>query len=197
MDDIIKSAREIALEKIEKLGEPTEEERLIWKYKPQGEALAGKYLKDDSNLIVELGKYDENVKKYVIRGAAEILIRNINLPKNDFDKRNNRKSMDGLKLLRNDKVGLENIFSEIRYLFNHYAEQGEQQREQARRQLIAEMEQKIQQAMQQQMLPYSGMNIDVEKLPQFQQEWRKLQIQLDSAYITHLNEHKRQLEEIK
>jgi len=26
--------------------------------------------------------------------------------------------MDGLKLLKNDKVGLENIYSKIRYLFN-------------------------------------------------------------------------------
>ena len=30
----IKSAREIAMEKIEKLGEATEEERLKWKYVP-------------------------------------------------------------------------------------------------------------------------------------------------------------------
>ena len=197
MDDIIKSAREIALEKIEKLGEPTEEERLTWKYRPEGEALAGKFLRDDSNLVVELGTYDETAKQYVVDGAAGILIRNINLPKTDLDKKNNRKSMDGLKLLKNDKVGLENVFSKIRYLFNHYVEQGEQQRDQARQSLKAEMEQKIQQAMQQQMLPYSGANIDVEKLPQFQQEWRKLQIQMDSTYITHLDEHKRELAEIK
>ena len=31
----IKSAREIAMEKIEKLGEPTEEERLQWRYIPE------------------------------------------------------------------------------------------------------------------------------------------------------------------
>ena len=41
----IKSALEIAMEKIEKLGEPTEEERLKWKYVPQGEELAARYLK--------------------------------------------------------------------------------------------------------------------------------------------------------
>ena len=35
-DDVIKSAREIALEKIEKLGQATEEERLSWKYLPIG-----------------------------------------------------------------------------------------------------------------------------------------------------------------
>ncbi len=36
----IKSAREIAMEKVEKLGEATEEERLKWKHIPKGEELA-------------------------------------------------------------------------------------------------------------------------------------------------------------
>ncbi|MFC2021554.1 hypothetical protein ACFLU1_07260 [Chloroflexota bacterium] len=196
MDDIIKSAREIAMEKVEKLGEATEEERLEWKYLPQGEGLAAKYLKEDCNLLVELSKYEENVKKHVIRGAAEILIRNIGMPNNDIDKKNNRRAMDGLKLLKNDKVSVENIFSKIRYLFNHYAEQGDQQREQAYQSLKAEMEAKIQQAMQQQMGPMMGTEIDVEKQPQFQQEWRKMQAQLDAAYLGHLNDYKRELLDI-
>ncbi|MBI4188610.1 MAG: hypothetical protein HY529_05335, partial [Chloroflexi bacterium] len=71
-DDIIKSAREIALAKIEKLGEATEEERLSWKYLPQGEALAAKYLRDECNLLAELSQYQESVRKYVIRGVVEV-----------------------------------------------------------------------------------------------------------------------------
>ena len=51
MGEEIKSALEIAMEKIEKLGEVTEEERLKWKYTPVGEKLAAKYLKQDSNII--------------------------------------------------------------------------------------------------------------------------------------------------
>ncbi len=39
----IKSAREIAMEKIDKIGEPSEEERLEWKYIPEGEKLAARY----------------------------------------------------------------------------------------------------------------------------------------------------------
>ena len=196
MDDIIKSAREIAMEKVEKLGEATEEERLVWKYLPQGEALAAKYLRDDCNLLVELSQYQENAKKYVTRGAAEVLIRNISLPKNEAAKKKNRKTMDGLKLLKNDKVGLENIYSKMRYLFTHYDEQGEQQRQQAYQSLKAEMEDRIQKAVQQQLGTLMGEKIDVEKQPQFQQEWRKVQAQLDSAYLVHLNEYKKELSAI-
>lgn len=195
MDDI-KSALEIAMEKVEKLGEPTEEERLKWKYVPQGEELAARYLKEKLNLVAELSKFEESVKKYVIEGAAEILTRNISLPKNEVAKKTNRKTMDGLKLLKSDRVSVENVYSKIRYLFNHYAEQGEQQRQQAYESLKTELEAKIQQAMQQQLGPLIGMKIDVEKQPQFQQEWRKLLMQLDAQYLTHLNEYKRELSEI-
>ena len=192
----IKSAREIAMEKIARLGEATEEERLKWKYMPQGEALAARYLKEECNLVAELGQYDENVRKYIVQGAAEVLINNIGLPRNDVIKKNNKLAMDGLKTLKNDKVSVENVFSQIRYLFNHYAEQGQQQKKQAYENLKSQFEAQIQQAIQQQMGSSAGMRIDVEKQPQFQEEWRKVQTQLDSQYISHLNEHKRELSEI-
>jgi hypothetical protein len=195
-DDSIRSAREIALEKAEQIGEATEEERLQWKYLPEGEKLAAKYLKEDANMTVELRQYDGEAKKCVVRGAMDVLTRNLNLPHGDADKKNNRRIMDGVKLLKNDKVGLENIYSKIRFLFNHYAEEGEQQRQQAYQSLKADMEAKFQQAMQQQMGPMMGAKLDVEKQPQFQQEWRKMMVQFDAAYISNLNEYKRQLIEL-
>ena len=197
MDDIIKSAHEIAMEKVEKLGEATEEERLKWKYVPQGEGLAARYLKEDFNLVVELRQYEENVKKYVVKGAMDVLTRNISLPKNDLAKKNNRRIMDGVKLLKSNKVSVENVYSRIRYLFNHYAEQGEQQRREAYQTLKTEMEAKIQQAMQQQLGTLIGMKIDVEKQPQFQQELRRIENQLDSQYLSHLDEYRRELSEIE
>ena len=192
----IKSAREIAMAKVEQLGEATDEERLKWKYVPEGEQLAGKYLKEDFNLVAELSHYQENVRKYIAEGAAEILIRNISLPKNDEAKKKNRKVMDGLKVLKNDKVSAENVYSKIRQLFKHYAEQGEQQRKQAYESLKTDFEAKRQQAVQQQLSSLVRGKVDVEKQPQFQQEWRRTSIQLDSQYLNLLNEHKRELSDI-
>jgi len=196
MDDI-KSALEIAMEKAEKLGEATEEERLKWKHVPEGEQLANRYLGENLNLVVKLGKYREDIRKYILEGASGVLIRNIGLPKNDLVKKNNRRAMEGLKILKNDKVSVENIYSKIRYLFNHYTEQGEQQRQQAYQSLKTELEARIQQEAQQQLSPLMGMKIDVEKQPQFQQEWRKIQTQLDTQYLTHLNEYKGELSNIE
>lgn len=193
----IKSAYEIAMEKVEKLGEATDEERLKWKYQPQGEELAARYLKEKGNLVAELSQYSENEKKYVMEGAAGILIRNIGLPKDDGAKKSNKRVMDGLKNLKSDKVAVENAYSRIRNLFKHYDEQGEEQRKQAYQSLKAEFEVKMQQAIQQQLGSFGGARIDVEKQPQFQQEWHRLQIQLESQYLNLLSEYKRELSDIK
>jgi len=192
----IKSAREIAMEKVAELGEVTEEERLRWKYVPEGEKLAARYMKQNINLATEMGKYDEKVASYIKEGASEILIRNINLPQNDSIRKNNKKAMEGLKTLKKDKIGVENIFSRIRNILTHYAEQGEQQRRQAYEQLKSDFSAKVQQAMQQQLGTTAGLKIDIERQPQFQEEWRKLLAQLDSQYINLLNEYKQELSAI-
>lgn len=189
----IKSALEIAMEKVEKLGEVTDEERLRWKYVPEGEKLAAKYIAEDVNLVSELGRYEEKAKQYVIKGAVEILARNINLPRNDQAKRNNKRAMEGLKTLKDGKVDVENVYTKIRRIFSHYAEQGEQQRKQAYESLKAQFEAKVQQAMQQQMGLPAGVKIDVERQPQFQEELRRIQSQLDSQYLGLLDEYKQEL----
>ena len=193
----MKSAREIAMEKLEKLEETTEEERLGWEYVPEGERLAVKYLKEECNLVAELGKYEERVTKYIVKGAADVLIRNISLPKDDLARRTNKRVMDGLKILKHDKASVENVYSGMRRIFEHYLGQGEQQRKQAYETLKTEYGAKVQQAAQQQLGSLGGMKADVERLPQFQEEWRRVLARLDSQYYQHLDEYKRELSSLK
>ena len=91
---------------------------------------------------------------------------------------------------------MENVYSKMRRIFSHYTEQGEQQRKQAYESLKAEFEAKMQQAVQQQLGSLMRVRIDVEKQPQFQEEWRKLQVQLNSQYFKHLDEYKQELSDI-
>jgi len=192
----IKSALEIAMEKAEKLGKATDEERLKWKYVPEGERLAARYIKQDCNLVVELSQYEDNIKQYIIEGVTDILIRNINLPNSNLAKRNNKRAMDGLKTVKTDKASVENVYSKMRRIFNHYVGEGEQQRKQAYESLKAEFEAKIKQALLQQLGSLVGIKIDVESQPQFQEEWRKIKIQLDSQYVKLLDEYKQELSAI-
>lgn len=194
--DEMKSAREIAREKTEKLGEVTEEERLRWKYIPEGEKLAVKYLNRDCDLAVELSHYEEKAKKYIIKGAEAVLLIGIDLPKNDLAISKNKRAMDGLRSLKSDKAAIDKVYSEIRNFFNHYIEQGEQQRKQTYESLKAEFKAKLQQAVEQQLGSGVGVEIDVESLPQFMEEWRKTLVQLDWQYIRLLDEYKRELKSI-
>jgi len=195
--DEIKSAAEIAREKVEQLGDATAEERLEWKHIPEGRKLAAGYLKRGGSLVVELAKHDEDIKRYIARGAAEVLMGNIALPVNEAARRMNKKAMDGLKTVRGDKAAVENIYSKIRRIFDHYAGEGEGQRSQAYQSLKADFEAKLQQALQQQGGAYMGARIDVERQPQFQEEWRKTLARLDSQYIALLGEYKRELAAIE
>jgi hypothetical protein len=190
----IKSAREIAMEKVAAMGEVTEEERLSWKYVPEGEKLAAKYMKQALNLGAELGKFEGKAVGYVKKGVSDILLRNIDLPLNDSARQKNKKAMEGIKALKEDKVAVENVFSKIRNIFNHYTEQGEPQRRQAYEQLKTEFTARVQEAVKQQMgTAAANMKIDIENQPQFQEEWRRLKAQLDAQYINLLNEYKQEL----
>jgi hypothetical protein len=189
----IKSAAEIAREKLEKIGEPTEEERLKWKYGPEGEKLAAHYLKEDTNLVNEVKKYDDKARKYVNASVSDILIRNILLPRNEAARRTNKKAMDGLKVLKNDKVAVENVFSRMRHVLDHYVQEGDKQKKQAYDSLKAEFEARIQQAIKQKTGVDAKVKIDVEKQPQFLEEWQRVQAQMEAQYLTLLDEYKQEL----
>jgi len=192
----IKSAKEIAAEKLAGIGEATPEERLKWKFGPEGEKLAARYLKDNIQLAAEIAKFPPEGRKIITDGAADVLVRNLTMPRDERAKKTNRQAMDGLKQIKNDKTAAENIFNMLRRLFQHYSEQGAQQKQQAYEQLKAQMLGRVQQALQQQGVKNPG-NIDIERQPQFQEEWRKLQMQMEAQYSTLLDQYKQELKAIQ
>jgi hypothetical protein len=194
--DEIKSAFEKAMEKVKDIGEASAEETMKWKYVPEGQKLATRYLKDECNLTVELNKYGDKEKPFIIQGTEDVLLRNIGLPVNDSANKNNKKVMEAIKALKKDKAGVENVYSKIRRIFSHYAQEGEQQRKQAYEMLKQDFQAKIQQAMRQQGLPI-GAKIDIERQPQFQEEWHRVLAQLDSQYLKLLDEYKQEIISIR
>ena len=194
--DEMKSALERAMERAESLGKASDEDLRKWKYIPEGEKLAAKYLKEDCDLIQELDKYDENARQHVSEGVQEVLIRSIDLPRNDVAKKTNKRAMEAIKDLKRDKVSVENVYTKIRRVLSHYEQEGEQQRRQAYESVKQEVAAKIQQAMQQQLGTTGPVKLDVETQPQFQQEWRRVLAQLDSQYLSLLTEYKQEIMQV-
>lgn len=195
MDDI-KSAFERAMERVGEIGEPSKEETLRWKYVPEGYKLAVAYFKEDINLAAELSRFKEEERPFVAEGTMEVLLRNITFPLNEAAKKNNRKAMEAIKTIKRDKAAVENAYSKMRRVFDHHAQQGEQQRRQAYEALVQDFQMKLSQAIQQQGLP-RGTKINAETHPQFQEEWRRVLAHLDSQYNALLDEYKHEIEDIR
>ena len=191
--DRIPSALERALERVEKLGKASAEDLQRSKLKEEGQRLAAQYLNGEASLRSELGNYEEGPERSgLVEGIEEVLIRNLALPTTDAAKDRNRLAMDGLKLTKKDPGAVENIFSKMRQIFNHYTGQGEMQRKEAYENLKRDMQMRLSQVARQQGMP----PIDIQHMenhPQFQMEWRKAKAQLETQYDLYMKEYKEQL----
>jgi hypothetical protein len=196
MAEEMKSAYDRAMERIKDLEDPSKEEVLDWKFVPEGQKLAVRFLREEFNLAGEMGKFKDEERRYVARGVEEVLLRNIVLPVHDTAKKNNKKAMEAVKTIKKDKTAVENVFTKMRRVFDHYGNEGEQQRKQAYEMLKQDFQVKLQQAMRQQGIP-ANTRINVESQPQFQEEWHVTLSQMDAQYNQLLDEYKREIAGLK
>ena len=102
-------------------------------------------------------------------------------------------ALDGLAVIKQDNEALKDIVTRIGNLFTHYLENGEKQRQSTLESLKGEFLQRLQQAAREQRGTTTGMNIDPESHPQFMEQRRRMLAHLDSQYINHLDEYKKEL----
>ena len=189
----MKSAFERAMEKAEALGKASEEDLARWKYVPEGQKLAARYLKGEGDLIAELDKYDDSARKHIGQGAQGVLLGNIDLPRSDFIKARNKRALDAIKAIKSDRTSLNKVYANIKNIFDHYEQQGTQQRRQVYESLRQDFEARIRQAVEQQLGPTATTRINIDNHPQFQEEWRHALGQLDSQYQKLLDEYKKEV----
>ncbi len=193
----MKSAWQIAMEKADKLGKASPDELNSIKYEPEGNKIASIYLQDDKYaLAAEVAKYSgSEAARFINRGIEEILIRTITLPHNDEDQRRTKRSMDGLRIIKENKKQLESILGLVNNLLNQY--------QVALQQTYSEFKKKaemtIQQAGRSMRQPPGGNQMPLEqKLQlQLQEEWRQISSELDAQYERALDEHKQKIRELK
>jgi hypothetical protein len=191
----MKSAWEKAKEKVEKLGNLTEEEIKQFECVPVGNKLAAKYLQDTGyNLDAELTKYKgTGLRKYIAQGAQEIFMHNIILPQNERDKQIIQRSMAGLRIVKENKNQLETILDRITNLLNYY----EQARQQTYTQFKKGFEARLQESSQTlQKQTGNAVPIEAQLQAQFQAEWLNLNSKLNGQYEKVLEEHRQHIQKI-
>jgi hypothetical protein len=133
----------------------------------------------------------------VAASINDILQRNISLPRNEITIKTNKKAMDGLKALKNNKAAVENVLGRMRHVLDHYVQEGDKQKKQAYESLKAEFEAKFQQAVRQKTGVNAKIKVDVEKQPQFLEEWQHVLSQMEGQYIKLFDEYKKELASIE
>ena len=191
----IKSAFEIAMERINKMSDATDSEKLKWKYLPEGKDLAMKYLKGEASLEDGLSGYSGESLSYVKEGIEEVLADQIVLPSNDKISPQFTKALDGIVSVKEDKPRAQQIASAINQLMDHFVTQGAEQRKQAADMLKESFAGKLKAAATQKRLSIDTSALNVEALPQYHEELSKVVAQINEQYQIQLSELKRYLTE--
>ena len=188
----IKTAWEKAMEKVEKMGKATDEELRRMEHIPAGNAIAAKFINEDNyDFETQLTKYKgSGIRQYVIEGAMEVFLRNITLPHDEREKIRTEKSLVGIKILKENKKQIDGIIDHIKNIISYY----EQARQHSFGQFKKDFEAKIREAGSMlQKMPGNAANLEAQIQQQFQDEWRRVSMELDAQYEKALEEQKQQI----
>ncbi|MCL2140412.1 MAG: hypothetical protein FWH42_01850 [Dehalococcoidia bacterium] len=200
MSDLIRSAREIAMAKISEMDEVTPLERLRWKYMPEGESVALKHFRDNVDIATLLEAFPTEALPFVRSGAEKIILDSLQLPINETVSARNKKALEAILLLKQDKDATKSLVAQISQILEHYMDQGATQRKEAYESLKMQYELKLKQAMKRQLgsnAESGELGLSVETLPQFQEEWHRTSIQMDSQYLKLMDDYKNELRKLK
>ena len=171
----IKSALELALEKAEHYGRASAAEMAAAQYQELGRQLAVQYLKGEGDLTADLKNLPPEAQAAARLAVKEVFLRNIGLPReNTVDPRQDR-ALEGLVLVAGNPKDMARLQTELEQLLQQYI----QVRSNALQQLKGRFATGAGQ-MQRNMEAQYGQKVrlDVENLPQFQEEWRRFLGQL-------------------
>jgi hypothetical protein len=171
----IKSALELALEKAESYGKASSEEMAAAQYQEQGCSLAVNFLKGEGDLEAGLKNLAPQAVEPARIAVKEVFLRNIGLPRNgELEERQDR-ALAGLTLVAGNKKDMARLQAELQQMNQQFL----QYRNNAMQQLKARFAQSLPQ-MQRAMEAKTGqrMQLEVEQLPQFQEEWHRFYGQL-------------------
>jgi hypothetical protein len=171
----IKSALELALERAEQYGRASKEEMELAQYQEQGRRLAVQFLKGEGDLEADLKSLPPQTQPAARLAIKEVFLRNLGLPReNAVDPRQDR-AMEGLLLAADNRKAMAVLQTEMEQILQQFL----QFRSNALQQLKARFAAGMGQMQAQNRQP---MNLDVERLPQFQEEWLRFKGQLQQQF---------------
>ncbi len=187
----IKSALELALEKAERYGRASKEDLRQDKFKEEGRQLAVRYLKEEEvDLKKELAAMPPEAQPAARQAMKEVFIRNVILPREaEVDPRQNR-ALEGIMMTATDQKAMARLVGEVEQLWQQFL----MARNTSYQQMKTNFGQTLgnyTRALEAQM--GAKVRLEVENLPEFQQEWRKFEGNLTSQFEPVLADRKEKM----
>jgi hypothetical protein len=186
----IKSALELALEKAESFGKASPEEMQELKWQEQARQLAGEFFREKIDLEPEFKKFPPDTQSALAKHVKEILLRYITLPRGGVVDDANKRAQIGMLQVARDKKAMQRVLQEINQLYQGYAQVRQNALQQVKAQFNAQLD-SVRKSLENQM--QRPLNVDVEQTPQFQEQWRTFEAQLNQQFEPLLDKHKSML----
>lgn len=183
----IKSALELALEKAERYGRASKDDLLKDQYQDKGRQLAVLYLREEGDLAAELANLPPEAKEAAQQAIKEVLVRNITLPREETLDPRVVRALEGLLLVASNRKGMTRLQEEVQQIWQNFL----MARNAAIQQLKASFGQQLNNVTRALEAQYGQrLKVDVEHLPQFQEEWRKFEANLIQQFEPILEDRK-------
>ncbi|OGR30793.1 MAG: hypothetical protein A2139_07245 [Desulfobacca sp. RBG_16_60_12] len=175
----IKSALELALEKAEQYGRASKEEMELAQYQDQGRRLAVDFLKGEGDLAADLKTLPPQTQPAARLAIKEVFLRNLGLPREHAADPRQDRAMEGLLLAADDRKAMAQLQTEMEQVLQQFLHFRANAMQQLKGRFAAGVGQ-MQQAMEAKYR--QPVNVDVERLPQFQEEWLRFKGQLQQQF---------------
>jgi hypothetical protein len=188
----IKSALELALEKAERYGKASKEELAASKYQEKGCHLAVQYLKGEGDLEAGVKGLSPEAQPAARAAAKEVFLRNIILPRNGDPESRLERALAGLLLVAGDPKAMARHQQELGQLLQQFLQIRNKALQQLKARFAANLPQ-MQRAMEAQLR--QKVNLEVEQVPQFQEEWRRFLGQIQDQFGAMLDQLKAKMQQ--
>ncbi len=147
-------------------------------------------MREKIDLEPELKKFPPEAQSALAKHVKEILLRNINLPREGVVDDANKRAQIGMLQVARDKKAMQRVLQEIDQLYKSYAQVRQNALQQVKAQFNAQLD-SVRKTLEAQM--QRPLNVDVEQTPQFQEQWRNFEAQLNQQFEPLLDKHKSML----
>jgi len=184
----IRSTLEIALEKADRLGKAKKEELEQERWQEEGKRIAARFLHDElKNLREKIGEIPPGSMKQAIDGATDVLVRNIVLPRDPSQWDTIKRAINGIIEIKGSPI--TQVTDRIMEILRMYEQTANQYKQQLKMQFQAKIS-GLKEALAQQYGEHVASNLDVESIPEFQQEWSKYRGEIESQFNQQLDQMK-------